>query len=114
VLKARVPLKVEVSEAGEGRSDSRIVKALDTSEATAFRTRRRLVDGGFEGILARKHPPNSTRPRILDGAAEAKLIALVYSPPPKGTLGRHIRQRYQHVDTRVPSHFQSRALQGVG
>ena len=51
VLKARVLLKVEVSEVGEGRSDSRIVKALDTSEATVFRTRQRLVDGGFRGWL---------------------------------------------------------------
>jgi hypothetical protein len=28
--------------------------------------------------------PNSARPRIFDGAAEAKLIALMCSPPPKG------------------------------
>jgi uncharacterized small protein (DUF1192 family) len=34
--------------------------------------------------MARKHSPNSARPRIFDGAAEAKLIALMCSPPPKG------------------------------
>jgi hypothetical protein len=60
------------------------VKALDTSEATVFRTRQRLVEEGFEGVLARKHSPNSARRRIFDGAAEAKLIALMCSPPPKG------------------------------
>ena len=84
VLKARVLLKADVSEAGEGWSDSRIVKALDVSPATIYRTRQRLVEEGFEAVLARKHSPNSARPRIFDGAAEAKLIALMCSPPPKG------------------------------
>jgi hypothetical protein len=70
VLKARILLKADVSEAGEGWSDSRIVKALDTSEATVFRTRQRLVEEGFEGVLARKHSPNSARRRIFDGTAE--------------------------------------------
>ena len=84
VLKARILLKANVSEAGEGWSDSRIVKALDVSPATIYRTRQRLVEEGFEAVLARKHSPNSARPRIFDGAAEAKLIALMCSPPPKG------------------------------
>ncbi len=34
--------------------------------------------------LTRKHSPNSARKPIFDGAAEAKLIALACSPPPKG------------------------------
>jgi transposase len=84
VLKARILLKADVSEAGEGWSDSRIVEALDVSPATIYRTRQRLVEEGFEAVLARKHSPNSARPRIFDGAAEAKLIALMCSPPPKG------------------------------
>jgi hypothetical protein len=84
VLKARILLKADVSEAGEGWSDSRIVKALDTSAATVFRTRQRLVEEGFDGVLARKHSPNSARRRIFDGTAEAKLLALMCSPPPKG------------------------------
>jgi transposase len=81
VLKARILLKADVSEAGEGWSDSRIVKALDVSPATIYRTGQRLVEEGFEAVLARKHSPNSARPRIFDGAAEAKLMC---SPPPKG------------------------------
>jgi len=35
-------------------------------------------------VLTRKHSPASARPRIFDGAAEAKLIALACSKPPKG------------------------------
>jgi transposase len=84
ILKARVLLKADVSEAGEGWSDSRIVKALDTSLATVARIRQRLVEEGLDAVLARKHSPNSARKRVFDGAAEAKLIALACSEPPKG------------------------------
>jgi hypothetical protein len=48
------------------------------------RTRQQLVEEGFEAVLVRKHSPASARPRIFDGAAEAKLIALACSRPPKG------------------------------
>src|SRR5471032_2113178 len=75
ILKARVLLKADVSDAGEGWSDNRIVKALDTSLATVARTRQRPVEQGFDAVLARNHSPNSARKRLFDGAAEAKLIA---------------------------------------
>jgi transposase len=84
LTKARVLLKADVSELGEGWSDSRIAAALDTSIATIERTRRQLVEEGFEAVLKRKYNPNSARPRIFDGAAEAKLIALTLSPAPEG------------------------------
>lgn len=84
LMKARILLKTDASEAGEGWSDSRIAAALDTSVATIARTRQQLVEEGFESALIRKHSPASARPRIFDGAAEAKLIALVCSKPPKG------------------------------
>ena len=84
VLKARILLKADASEAGEAWSDGRIAEALDTSIDTISRTRQQLVEGGIEAALTRKHSPNSARPRIFDGAAEAKLIALACSPPPKG------------------------------
>jgi len=50
-----------VSEAGGGWSDSRIAEALDTSIATVERTRRQLVEEGFEAVLTRKYNPNSPR-----------------------------------------------------
>ena len=84
LTKARILLKADVSELGEGWSDSRIAAALDTSIATIERTRRQLVEEGFEAVLRRKYNPNSARPRIFDGAAEAKLIALTLSPAPEG------------------------------
>jgi Homeodomain-like domain len=84
VLKARILLKADASELGEGWSDERIAEALETSTDTIARTRQHLVEGGVDAALIRKHSPNSARKRVFDGAAEAKLIALACSPPPKG------------------------------
>jgi hypothetical protein len=84
LTKARILLKADVSEAGEGWSDSAISVALDTSINNIGRLRRRLVEEGLEAALKRKHHPNSARKRIFDGAAEAKLIALTCSPAPEG------------------------------
>jgi Homeodomain-like domain len=84
LTKARILLKADVSDGGEGWSDSRIAAALDTSVATIERARRQLVEEGFEAVLTRKYNPNSARPRIFDGAAEAKLIALTLSAAPEG------------------------------
>ena len=51
LLKARILLKADVSEAGEGWSDSQIAVALGTSIDTVARTRQRLVEEGFESAL---------------------------------------------------------------
>ena len=85
LTKARASwLKADASEAGEGWSDSQIAVALDTSIDTV---RHGPVSNwwkkGFEAVLVRKHTLASARPRIFDGAAEAKLIALACSRPPK-------------------------------
>ena len=84
LTKARILLKADMSEAGEGWSDSAISAALDTSINNIGRTRRRLVEEGMAAALTRKCNPNSARPRIFDGTAEAKLIALTCSPAPEG------------------------------
>lgn len=84
LMRARILLKADASAAGEGWSDSQIARALNTSVDTVSRTRRQLVEEGFESVLTRKHSPASARARIFDGAAEAKLIALACSQPPKG------------------------------
>ena len=84
LTKARILLKADVSQEGECWSDSRIAEALDTSVTNVERTRRQLVEEGFEAVLTRKHNPNSARARIFDGAAEAKLIALACGSAPEG------------------------------
>ena len=79
LTKARILLKADISDAGEGWSDGRIAAALDTSIATVGAKRRQLGRRGCEAVLARKYNSNSARRRIFDGAAEAKLIALTLS-----------------------------------
>src|ERR1700678_3846758 len=109
LLKARILLKADVSEAGEGWSDNRIIKALETSASMVYRVRKQLVEEGFEAVLSGKQRATPAVPRIFDGEKEAKLIALACSKPPKGraldlavvgeqgrgTLHRRARQR-QH------------------
>jgi hypothetical protein len=84
LLKARILLKADVSEAGEGWSDSRIIEALETSPSMVYRVRKQLVEEGFEAVLSRKQRATPAVARIFDGEKEAKLIALACSKPPKG------------------------------
>jgi Homeodomain-like domain len=84
LLKARILLKADVSEAGGGWSDSRIIKALETTPSMVYRVRKQLVEEGFEAVLSRKERATPAVARIFDGEKEAKLIALACSKPPKG------------------------------
>ncbi|HEX8837981.1 MAG TPA: IS630 family transposase [Candidatus Acidoferrum sp.] len=84
VLKARILLKADVSEAGKGWSDNRIIEALETSPSMVYRVRKQLVEEGFEAVLSRKPRAMPAVARIFDGEKEAKLIALACSKPPKG------------------------------
>ena len=84
LMKARILLKADVSEGGEGWSDSRIVEALETSATTVYRARQQLVEEGFEAVLSRKKPSKPSVTPIFDGEKEAKLIALACSEPPNG------------------------------
>jgi hypothetical protein len=86
LLKARILLKADVSGAGEGWSDSRIIKALETSPSMVYRVRKQLVEEGFEAVLSRKQRATPAVARIFDGEKEAKLIALACSKPPKGRV----------------------------
>jgi transposase len=84
LLKARILLKADVSEAGEGWSDSRIIEALDASASMVYRVRKQLVEEGLEAVLSRKQRARPAVSPIFDGEKEAKLIALACSKPPKG------------------------------
>jgi hypothetical protein len=77
-------LKADVSEAGEGWSDSRIIEALETSVSMVYRVRKQLVEEGLEAVLSRKAPAAPAVRRIFDGEKEARLIALACSRPPEG------------------------------
>ena len=84
LLKARILLKADVSDAGEGWSDSRIVEAMETNPSMVYRVRKQLVEDGFEAVLSRKQRATPAVARIFDGETEAKLMALACSQPPQG------------------------------
>lgn len=74
LVKARILLKADVSEVGEGWSDSRIIKALETSASMVYRVRKQPAEEGFEAVLNRKPRATPAVPRIFDGEKEAKLM----------------------------------------
>lgn len=84
LMKARILLKADVSEGGEGWSDRRIMEALETSASNVYKTRQQLVEEGFEAVLSRKQRARPPVEPIFDGEKEAKLIALACSEPPQG------------------------------
>ena len=86
LMKARILLKADVGEGGEGWSDCRIIEALETSASMIYRVRKQLVEEGFEAVLSRKQRAMPAVPRIFDGEKEAKLIALACSEPPAGRV----------------------------
>jgi hypothetical protein len=51
---------------------------------TVERVRKRCIERGVEACLERKPQENPSRPRKLDGAAEAQLVRLACSSPPAG------------------------------
>ena len=80
----RILLKADQAEGGPAWLDERIAAAFDVDVATVERVRKRFVEQGLEVALRRKPQERPSRPRKLDGAAEARLIALACSAPPEG------------------------------
>jgi transposase len=81
---ARILLKADAADGGPAWPDARIAEALEVSIATGERARQRFVEQGLEAALGRKQRDRPGRRRKLDGAAEARLVALACSAPPDG------------------------------
>src|SRR6476620_10441901 len=90
ILKARILLKADVSGAGEGWSDSRIIKALETSPSMVYRVRKQLVEEGFEAVLSRKQRATPAVARIFDGESDSTIGRALK----KHTLKPHRRQQW--------------------
>ena len=80
---ARILLKADAADEGPAWDDAAIAAALDGSVPTVERVRRRFVQAGLDGALARK-PTTRRSQRKLDGVQEAQLVAITCSPPPEG------------------------------
>jgi len=83
-LHAQVLLKADVSAAGAGWTDRQIVEALGVGERTVQAIRQRCVEEGLDAALERKKQCRPSRQRVLDGAKEARLVALCCGKVPAG------------------------------
>ncbi len=80
---ARILLKADHSDGGPGWTDAAIAVAVEVGLSTVARVRQRYVEAGLAAALERKGP-DRVYERKLDGAGEARLIALTCSAPPQG------------------------------
>ena len=75
LLRARILLKADASEAGEALTDSQIAVGLHTSPVTVARVRQQLVEEGVDGVLTefrqtadlrRRQRSEADRPGLFD------------------------------------------------
>ncbi len=81
LLRARILLKADAD--GPQWSDPEIAEAFEVSLSTIHRVRQAFVEESLQAALERKQP-TGRQYRKLDGAQEARLIAVACSKPPAG------------------------------
>jgi len=79
---ANILLKADVE--GPAWTDEKIAESFSVSVNTVLGVRQRLVEQGLDAALNRKKQAHPSRAPLLDGAGEARLIALRCSAPPAG------------------------------
>ena len=84
LTRARILLKADQGDNGPAWPDTQVADALDVAVNTVANTRQRFVEGGLGRALNRKAQDRPSRERVLDGRAEAHLVALACSDPPAG------------------------------
>ena len=77
ITRTRILIKTD-----EGWTASQVAAALDISERTVFRAKRRYAEEGLDEVLRHRNQVN--RYRKLDDRSEAHLIGLGCSPAPDG------------------------------
>src|SRR5688572_78375 len=80
--RATILLKADAD--GPAWGGAKISEAVSCRTRTVENVRQAFVLGGFEGALARKKRATTPTPKLLDGAAEARLIAMRLGKPPAG------------------------------
>ncbi len=83
ITRARVLLKADAGKCGPGWTDHRISEALDVGVRMIENVRRRCVEEGPAMALGRTWPDRPAQ-RKLDGAGEARFVAIACSKPPTG------------------------------
>lgn len=83
LMHARLLLKTDRGPAGPALPDQAVAEAVEVSQPTIARVRRRYVEQGLEAALTRR-PPRREYFRKLTGEQEARLITVACSEPPQG------------------------------
>ncbi len=82
IRRAQVLLKVDAD--GPNWTDEQVAEALEIRANTVAEIRQRFVEEGLNRALERKQRDEPPRRRKLDGAGEARLIAMACGEPPEG------------------------------
>jgi Fe2+ or Zn2+ uptake regulation protein len=82
-IHARVLLAADTGRPGGSLPDDVISKQSRTSLSTVYRLRQRFAEIGLQSCLRHK-PQQNRKKRVLDGVAEAHLIALACGAAPEG------------------------------
>ncbi len=81
--RARILLLADEAKEGGADKDADIAQQVKVAPLTVNRTRQRFTERGLHQSLAHKEQ-ETRKPRILDGEAEAFLVATTCSTPPEG------------------------------
>jgi transposase len=90
-LFARALLLSDKAPEGPGWSCKDVCEAVGFGASTLERLKKRFVEEGLSCALERKQLDTSRRDIKLDGAFEARLIALACSPAPEGRARQTVR-----------------------
>jgi Homeodomain-like domain len=80
----RATILLKANADGPAWDDAKISEAVGCRRQTVENVRRAFVLEGFETALVRKKRETAPTPKLLDGTAEAKLIAMRLGKPPAG------------------------------
>lgn len=94
--RANILLKSDCSKNGPKWTSEMICNAFDVNPTTVLNVRRAYGEGGLEQAINRKKPVREYK-RVLDGNAEAHLIALACSDAPQGHERWTLRLLQQHI-----------------
>lgn len=83
MTRARMLLLADEKREDGGWKDADIAQALGVHQRTVERVREKCVEAGVGAALNHTRP-KKTGKRVLDGAAEARLVQLACSPAPDG------------------------------
>ena len=85
LTRARMLRKAAASAGGRAWSDCESAEAVESSLASVHRVRQAVVEDGLSAALERQRP-TGRQYRKVDGAQEARLIAVTCSTPPEGRV----------------------------